>query len=90
MDAGDFDTRTVQTRHDLMQFVAMLAVDASANPALQALTLAEYLQAMVAWLESAESWQRNMRRFDTGITVDVEIPSWELFARLLRAATTYE
>lgn len=44
-----------------------------------------FLQAMAAWLADAEGYYRN-----NGQCVDVEQPSWQLFADALSAASIYE
>ena len=47
--------------------------------------LGRYLDAMAAWLESADNCYRN-----TGRTIDSSKPSWQLFADILLAAKVYE
>ncbi len=44
-----------------------------------------YLQAMVAWLSDAEKYYEN-----TSKTINLEEPSWQLFADMLKAATVCE
>ena len=44
-----------------------------------------FLQAMAAWLRDADGYYKN-----AGQSVDVEKPSWQLFADALFAASVYE
>jgi hypothetical protein len=44
-----------------------------------------YLQAMAAWLADCDGYYRN-----AGLGVDVDQPSWQLFADALSAAAVYE
>jgi hypothetical protein len=44
-----------------------------------------FLQAMAAWLNDCEGFYRN-----TGKPIDVDQPSWQLFADMLSAAAVYE
>jgi len=44
-----------------------------------------FLEAMAAWLNDAAGYYRN-----SGQNVDVEKPSWQLFADALSAASVYE
>jgi hypothetical protein len=44
-----------------------------------------FLQAMAAWLNDCDGYYRN-----TGQAVDVDQPSWQLFADALSAAAVYE
>ena len=48
-------------------------------------TVYSFLQAMAAWLDDAEGYYKNVE-----LDFDVEIPSWQLFADMLLAATVYE
>jgi hypothetical protein len=44
-----------------------------------------FLQAMAAWLNDCEGYYRN-----NGLSVDVNKPSWQMFAHALSAAAVYE
>jgi hypothetical protein len=44
-----------------------------------------FLQAMAAWLDDCDGFYRNF-----GKPIDVDQPSWQLFADMLSAAAVYE
>jgi hypothetical protein len=44
-----------------------------------------YLQAMAAWLDDASGYYKNK-----GQDVDIEKPTWQLFADAISAASVYE
>jgi hypothetical protein len=44
-----------------------------------------FLQAMAAWLDDCDGFYRNC-----GKPIDVDQPSWQLFADMLSAAAVYE
>lgn len=46
---------------------------------------AEFLEALGAWLESADSLYKNLK-----LDTDADSASWQLFGDALRAATIYE
>ncbi|WRZ88655.1 hypothetical protein OHB54_06005 [Streptomyces sp. NBC_01007] len=75
----------VDSREDLAAFVRSLQHShAEDGSSWENLDLPGFLEALAAWIDDADGWYSN-----TGH----ELPAsgdWKLFARALRAATTYE
>lgn len=91
-ELNSIDPRTVNSRVDLAAFVHGLAEDFEANAeAWGNLSVSSYLNALSSWLGSADSWSKNMIRFDRpDLWLDPETPSWQLLALALKTAQTYE
>lgn len=90
-DPYDVDVRAMGSREELVAFVQLLADDFTANAAAwENRTPGAFLEALAAWLGSADSWALNMAKHRPDLWMDVEAPSWQLFARALRVARTYE
>ena len=87
----------VDSREGLAEFIRSLAEDNEQNGSeWQNVTVKDFLTAASRWLDAAPSWARNMTQarlagYDSAPEPpDVEQPTWELFARILRAARVYE
>ena len=90
-DPYDVDVRSMGSREELVAFVRLLADDLVANAAAwENRTAGAFLGALAAWLGSADSWAANMAEHRPDLWMDVEAPSWQLFAEALRVARTYE
>jgi len=76
--------RTVRTRE---AFISVLFELLDNNDAVEWEndTAYTFLQALAAWLHGAEGFYKN-----TGVPMDSEQASWQLFADAIQAATTYE
>ncbi|MFC8798498.1 hypothetical protein ACFT2C_12260 [Promicromonospora sp. NPDC057138] len=74
-----------RTRGELALFIDKLAEASAASPdAWENATLSDYLHALAAWI-------RDLDGYYSGNDEPVpEAPSWNLVARMLHAATTYE
>ena len=88
---SDIDVRAISSREELAAFIQAISRDFESNAeAWENVTVGSFLEAMSAWLASADSWAENMIRLRPDLWLDVETPSWQLFARALRVARTYE
>jgi hypothetical protein len=77
--------RSVQTREDLVAFVADLKADLEANPAAwENGDLASFLEAMATWIQDMDGYYQN-----TGQELS-ELSPWKFFADVLMAARIYE
>ncbi|WP_346534514.1 hypothetical protein [Micromonospora sp. DPT] len=86
-DFQDLDAlvETVETHEDLTGFMFALAANLDNDPeAWENRTLESYLDALQRFTKSLNSWARN-----NGQAVPVQ-PTWQLMARLLLIARTYE
>ena len=80
------DAKPVTNRDDLIGRITELLGDHRANgDKWENNDLPSFLEAMAAWLNDCDGYYRN-----TGQTVDVDSPNWQVFADALRAATIYE
>ncbi len=93
--------RRVDSRETFLEFVAALRAEwelaraeEAANPSpsygprardWENFDLGSYLNAMAAWLETADGYYKN-----TNQTVSSSAPSWRLFTDMLMAASVYE
>ena len=78
-------TSFVYTREDLATFAHELAHNLRTQPQeWENVTLADYLEAMAAWIQDAEGYYIN-----SGQPVPQQ-PSWHNFAEILLAAKRYE
>ena len=74
-----------------MAFMQLLADDFASNAAAwENRTTEAFLAALAAWLGSVDGWAVNMAKHRPDQWMDVEVPSWQLFARALRVARPYE
>jgi hypothetical protein len=90
-DPYGIDVRDIDSRDKLASFIQLLSHDFESNgEAWENVTVGSFLEAMSAWLGSAGGWADNMTKHRPDLWVDVDEPSWQLFARALRAARTYE
>jgi hypothetical protein len=90
-DPSTVDVREIDSRDDLIAFIQALSHDFESNAeAWKNVTIGSFLEAMSRWLESADNWANNMIRLRPELWLDVDTPSWQLFARALRVARTYE
>ncbi len=79
------DSYAVRNRSDLVAFISALRADLAAHPdEWQNLTLDGYLEAIQAWLDSAEGLRRN-----TGVDVDT-LASFTFAATILSVGKIYE
>ena len=74
----------INTKDDFVRVLLELLDQAEASEWENDKT-SSYLQAMAAWFSDAEKYYEN-----TSKTIDLEEPSWQLFADMLKAATVYE
>ena len=74
----------VNTRDELISHIFHLLDD---NDALEweNETAYSFLQSLAAWLNNCDGYYRNLKN-----PVDVETPTWQIFADALTAATEYE
>ncbi|WP_034262173.1 DUF7660 family protein [Actinospica robiniae] len=90
-DPYSIDVHAIASRQELAAFIEALSEDFAANAdAWENVSVGTYLSALSRWLGSADSWAKNMTRFQPDLWIDPEAPSWQLFAAALRAARTYE
>jgi hypothetical protein len=76
----------VQSRQQLIDHLLHLMDDFDgAGNHWQNRDIYTFLQAMAAWLNDCEGFYRNINK-----PIDVDQPSWQLFADLLSAAAVYE
>ena len=78
--------KTVQSRQELIDHLFRLLDDFDgAGNEWENKDIYTFLQAMAAWLNDSEGYYRNV-----GQPVDVNKPSWQIFADALSAAAVYE
>jgi hypothetical protein len=78
----------VTSRKSFAIFLHLLLQDLIENkdsPEWENPTLERFLEAMSSWVESAQNNFDNLN-----LDVDADIPTWELFAEIFRAAKVYE
>lgn len=81
----DERARSVQTRADLVAFVAALQADLASNPKdWTNADLAAFLEAMAAWLQDSDGYYRNTEQNLS------ELPPWKILADALMGARIYE
>lgn len=75
----------INNKNDLVLFINSLRNDFSNNfGEWQNDNLADYLEAMQAWLEDIEGWERNC-------SIDIsKINVWQLFGHILLASKMYQ
>jgi hypothetical protein len=77
---------SVKSRQELIDHLFRLMDDFDgAGDQWQNQDIYTFLQAMAAWLNDCEGYYRN-----TGRSINVETPSWQLLADALSAAAVYE
>ncbi len=77
---------TVQSRKQLIEHLFRLMDDFdSAGNHWENQDIHTFLQAMAAWLNDCEVFYHS-----AGKSIDVDQPSWQLFADMLSAAAVYE
>jgi len=76
---------SVQTRHDLSEFIASLLQDFKKDkPGWENTTLPSFLEAMSAWVEDMDGYYQNQGKPFS------EDQLWKTFAEILYAAKMYE
>ncbi|MGN6111299.1 MAG: DUF7660 family protein [Kofleriaceae bacterium] len=81
----DERARSVQTRGDLVAFVAALQADLVSNPEdWTNADLAAFLEAMAAGLQDSDGYYRNTEQNLSGL------PPWKILADALMGARIYE
>jgi hypothetical protein len=85
-DETEFDRNQLQSKQDFGRFLEWFADDFKHNSAQwKNVDLPSFLEALIAYTDDIAGYYRNMQ-----IQVDVEKPSWRLFADLLCGARVYE
>lgn len=80
------DAKPVNSRDELVGYIFELLDDQDAiGDQWTNKDIYSFLQAMAAWLNDCDGYYRS-----TGQTLDVEQPSWQIFADALAAATVHE
>jgi len=80
------DAPTIRSRDELIGHLFNLLDDHDAcGDQWHNRNIYTFLQAMAAWLNDCDGYYMN-----TGQSVDVEQPTWQLFADALAAASVYE
>jgi len=80
------NSKTVESRQQLIDHLFQLVDDFDgAGNYWRNQDIYTFLQAMAAWLNDCERYYCN-----TGQSVDVNTPSWQIFADALSAAAVYE
>jgi hypothetical protein len=80
------DSKPVRSRQELIDHLFHLLDDFdSVGDQWENQDAYAFLQAMAAWLNDCEGYYRNSTQ-----AVDVEKPSWQLFADAITAASVYE
>ena len=73
----------IETKEQLLTFIQALSQEDSAS--WENLSINEFLVALASWLQDAKGFYNNFN-----LETDLNIPSWQLFADALQAATVYE
>jgi hypothetical protein len=73
----------IESKEQFLALIKNLSAEDSAKWENQ--SAVAFLEALSAWLESADSLYKNLN-----LVTDANSPSWQLFADALRAATVYE
>ena len=79
----DFEYKKINTKEQLLLLIQDLSAQKSSD--WENLTTKDFLEALGAWLESADGFYNNLN-----LDTDPTNPSWQLFADALQAATIYE
>lgn len=88
---NEIEATSIDSRDKLAAFIKLLARDFDVNAeAWENVSVGSFLDAMANWLESAESWAKNMEKYRPDLWTDVNAASWPLVARALRVARTYQ
>ncbi|WP_433367956.1 DUF7660 family protein [Streptosporangium sp. CA-115845] len=75
----------VESRMDLASFILQLGKDLKSRPEdWENVTLTSYLDALAAWTADMEGY------FTSKGEAVPELPTWQLFAMMLKAAARYE
>ena len=74
------------TRAEFSIFVQELRADLIENPQeWENITLDRFLEAMSAYTIDIKSAYKN-----NGVNIDVDVPTWETFSKIMRGAAIYE
>jgi hypothetical protein len=85
-ESNRVEFQPVRSRDDLIDHIFRLLDDHDAiGGQWENKDIYTFLQAMAAWLKDCEGYYRN-----TGPSVDARLPSWQIFADALSAASVYE
>lgn len=80
------EPRNVRSRIELIQLLTDLVNDFSSNDSSwENRDVPTFLEAMASWLEDCEGFYDNVE-----IPLDVDTPSWQIFADAMAAARIYE
>jgi hypothetical protein len=79
----EIDYEKIESKEALISLIQKLSSEDSG--AWENISTTDFLEALAAWLESADGFYRNFN-----LETRSEKPSWQLFADALRAATIYE
>ena len=77
------DYKKIETREQLLNLIRDISNE---NPeSWENISTKDFLRALESWLESSEGFYKNFN-----LDTNPDIPSWQLFADALQAATIYE
>lgn len=80
------EPRNIETRAELIQFIADLVRDHDSDgESWKNRDISSYLEAMAAWLEDCDGYYKSV-----GPSRDVDVAHWQLFADAVAAARVYE
>lgn len=83
---GKNDNSEVVDRESFIRFVDSLIAELNNNPASwENNTLKDFIEALSSYTEDIDGYYQN-----TNQIVNADVPSWRLFADILRGATMYQ
>jgi len=85
IDDWSDQSRQIETKDEFVSFLSSFLQDCRQNgEAWENATLAEFLQAMLAWTKDSDGYYHNIGK------VHLTEPDWRRFADMLLAARAYE
>jgi deoxyadenosine/deoxycytidine kinase len=79
------ENNTVIDRLSFIQFVESLKNELDSDNQWENITLSDFLEAMSRYASDIQGYYNNTRQ-----DINADLPSWNLFADILRGATIYE
>lgn len=79
----EIDYEKIGSKEELIALIGRLCTEDTSK--WENVSTLSFLEAMAAWLESSGNLYNNLK-----LDTDSELPSWQIFADAIQAATIYE
>lgn len=79
----EIDYEKIGSKEELIALIGKLCSEDTSK--WENVSTVSFLEAMAAWLESSDNLYKNLK-----LDTDSELPSWQIFADAIQAATIYE